>query len=194
MRIKPNQRTITSRIQLILFTSLVLALSASFASAMATASLVEGNTAFSFDLYAQLKGRPGNLFFSPYSISTCLAMTYAGARGDTEKQMATVLHFRGKQNQLHSSFGDLQRQLIEAGGRKGAELSIANALWAQKGHPFLPDFLKIGTGQYGAKLNQADFKTGADATIREINRWVADKTRDKIQNILATGSLDDYTR
>jgi len=194
MRIKPNQRTITSRIQRIPFTILVLALSASFAPATATTSLVEGNTAFSFDLYAQLKGRPGNLFFSPYSISTCLAMTYAGARGDTEKQMAVVLHFRDKQNQLHSSFGDLQRQLIEAGGRKGVELSIANALWAQKGHPFLPDFLKIGTSQYGAKLNQADFKTGADAVIREINRWVADKTRDKIQNILAPGSLDDYTR
>src|SRR5436190_22725842 len=69
------------------------------------APVVEGNTAFALDLYAQLKAITGNLFFSPYSISTCLAMTYAGARGNTEKQMAQVLHFTQTQAQLHSIFG-----------------------------------------------------------------------------------------
>ena len=66
-----------------------------------TQSLVEGNTAFALDLYGQLKANPGNLFFSPYSISTALAMTYAGARGETEKQMGQVLHFG--QGPTHSS-------------------------------------------------------------------------------------------
>jgi serpin B len=159
-----------------------------------TKSLVEGNTAFALDLYARLSGAPGNLFFSPYSISTCLAMTYAGARGDTETQMARVLHFSKGDARLHSSFGELQRQLDDAAKQKGIQLDIANALWAQKGEPFLPAFLKIAKNDYQANVNQADFKTSADAVRREINRWVAQKTRDKIQDILSPGSLDDLTR
>jgi len=109
-----------------------------------TKALVDGNTAFACDLYAQLRNIPGNLFFSPYSVSTALAMTYAGARGNTETQMARVLHFGKDQPQLHSAFGALQRQLNEAQKQKGIELSLANALWAQQGHPFLPAFLNIG--------------------------------------------------
>src|SRR6478672_6970527 len=67
-------------------------------------SLIEGNTAFALELYSQVKSTPGNLFFSPYSISTCLAMAYAGARGDTEKQMAQVFHFGADQKKTHASF------------------------------------------------------------------------------------------
>src|SRR5947209_1157590 len=85
-------------------------------------SLVEGNTAFALGLYAQLKSTPGNLFFSPYSISTCLAMTYAGAREETESQMAKVFHFPKDQAQLHSAFGALQRDLRQAEKQKGIEL------------------------------------------------------------------------
>src|SRR5271155_5869572 len=87
-----------------------------------------GTTSFALDLHGQLKGAQGNLFFSPYSISSCLAMTYAGARGETEKQMAHVLHFGGDQSQVHAGFGDLQRQLAIVGAREGIELSVANAL------------------------------------------------------------------
>src|SRR5215468_3348507 len=104
-------------------------------------SLVEGNTAFALDLYAQLKSTPGNLFFSPYSISTCLAMTYGGARGDTESQMAKVFHFTADRKQLHAAFGQLQRELNEM-SLQGLELNIANGLWAQQGHTFLPSFLE----------------------------------------------------
>ena len=136
----------------------------------------------------------GNLFFSPYSISTALAMTYAGARGDTEKQMGHVLRLDKVQGQVHAPFGAIQSQLGEAGKQKGIELSIANALWAQKGHPFLPDFLSIAKRDYQASLNQADFKIGAEAARGNINRWVAQKTRDKIQDILPAGSLDSLTR
>src|SRR5437870_6711367 len=84
-----------------------------------TQAVVDGNTAFALDLYAQLKTSPGNLFFSPHSISTALAMTYAGARGDTEKQMAGVLYFHNDQGQLHSAFGELQRQLRERSKEQG---------------------------------------------------------------------------
>ena len=159
-----------------------------------TESLVEGNTTFALNLYAQLKNTPGNLFFSPYSISTALAMTYAGARGETEQQMGRVLHFDADQQKLHASFGELQRQLGESGNRKGIELNIANALWAQKGHAFLPAFLEIANGEYSANVNQADFSTGAEAARIEVNGWVAQKTKDKIHDILPSGSLNALTR
>jgi serpin B len=176
---------------------LLPALPGSFAQAAQpgqTQALVDGNTAFACDLYAQLRNSPGNLFFSPYSVSTALAMTYAGARGNTETQMAHVLHFGTDQARLHSAFGELQRQFNQANDQKGIELSLANALWAQQGHPFLPAFLNIGQGDYQASLNQADFKTGAEAARREINGWVAQKTKDRIKDILPPGSLNMYTR
>ena len=70
--------------------------------------LVTGNSAFGLDLYTRLKSTEGNLFLSPYSISTCLAMAYAGAQGSTAAQMAQAFHFGTNQNQLAASFGELQ--------------------------------------------------------------------------------------
>jgi serine protease inhibitor len=157
-------------------------------------SLVEGNTAFALDLYGQLKAEPGNLFFSPYSISTALAMTYAGARGETEKQMAKVLHFSKDQRVVHTTFSDLQRQLGYAGQQKSIQLSIANALWAQEGDAFLPTFLRIANSDYQANIGQADFKTHAEAARDQINRWAAQATKDKIKDILPPGSLTELTR
>jgi serpin B len=157
-------------------------------------SLVRGNTAFGLDLYGQLAATPGNLFFSPYGISTCLAMLYAGARGNTEKQMAQVLEFGTDQQQFASSFGELERRLEAARTQKGLELDIANALWIQEGYPFLPAFLEIAEGQYQANVSQVDFITEANAVRDEINRWVAQETKDKIQAILPLGSLNALTR
>ena len=123
---------------LILSSGIGLALGA---PSMQTQSFSGGNTAFALDLYSRLKSGPPNLFFSPYSISTCLAMTYGGARGETAKQMAQVLHFSGQAPQVSSSFAELQNQLNAAGKQKGIQLNVANALWAQQGHAFLPAFL-----------------------------------------------------
>jgi serpin B len=156
--------------------------------------LVEGNSTFACDLYARLKTTPGNLFLSPYSISSCLAMACAGARGNTEKEIANVLHLPGNPAQVRASFATLQEQLKQAGKQKGIELSIANALWAQQGHPFLPAFLQVAQQEYEASLKQADFKTAAAEVTREINGWVAEQTKGKIQNIIAPGALDQMTR
>ena len=155
---------------------------------------LRANTAFALDLYGQLKAEPGNLFFSPYSISTALAMTCAGARGETEKQMGQVLHFANDQQTLHAAFRQLQSQLGEAGKAKGIELNIANALWTQEGHPFLAAFLEIAKGEYQGNIAQADFTTEAGAARDQINRWVAQKTKDKIKNLLPPDSLDGSTR
>jgi serpin B len=159
-----------------------------------TKTLVEGNTAFALDLYARFSGTPGNLFFSPYSISTCLAMTYAGARGVTDMQMARVLRFGQGQAAVHSSFGELQQQLNGSEKEKGIQLDLANALWTERGEAFLPAFLKIAADDYQADVKEADFETGANALRLEINRWVARKTQDKIRDILSPGDVSSDTR
>ena len=121
-------------------------------------TIAEGNTAFAIALYGQLRGEEGNLFISPYSISTALAMTYAGASGNTEKQMADVLRFSIERNRLHTAFGRLEAELNALQEEGNVELSVANALWAQKGHVFLEEFLDLLAKSYGAALNLVDFK------------------------------------
>ena len=157
-------------------------------------SIVASNTAFALNLYGQLATSPGNLFFSPYSISTCLAMTYAGASGDTEAQMSDVLGFETNQQQFASLYGQLQAELESDQQTNAIELNIADALWTQEGFPFLSSFLETATNQYQANINQINFSTEAGLAIQEINDWVAQETQNKIQNILAPGSINGSTR
>src|ERR1700678_3756977 len=92
------------------------------------ATLVEGNNQFALDLYRQLGQKPGNKFFSPYSISTALGMTYAGAKGQTAKEMASTLHFALETEHLHPAFGDLIRQIQGTDKKREFELATANSL------------------------------------------------------------------
>jgi serpin B len=170
-----------------------IALSMQMAAPAQVESLVASNTAFALNLYGQLAANSGNLFFSPYSISTCLAMTYAGARGDTEQQMAQVLGFDIDQQQFASLFGQLQAQLEASQETNAVDLHIANALWTQEGYPFLPAFLETATNQYQASVNEADFTTQADAVTETINHWVAQETQNRIQSILPPGSIGPDT-
>jgi serpin B len=158
------------------------------------ASLVPGNTQFALDLYLRLMGREGNLFFSPYSISSALAMTYGGARGNTAKEMADVLGFTLKDDVVHASFGALTDSLNEKGKQGDFELSVANALWGHKGHKFLDSFLELNARDYGAGLNQVDFERDTEAARRTINTWVEKETRDKIKELIKPGMLSSATR
>jgi len=154
--------------------------------------IVEGNNTFALDLYAQLKEEEGNLFFSPYSISTALAMTYAGARSDTALQMAQVLHFNLLQNDLHPAFSNLSQGLSTAPGESGYQLDIANALWGQQGYPFLKEFLSLIKQSYGGGFFEVDF--GATERARQtINHWVEEKTENKIKELLLKGDIDALT-
>jgi serpin B len=156
------------------------------------AALVEGDNAFALELYGRLRNQNGNLFFSPESISTALAMAYAGARGDTASEMAKTLHFTLPPQQLHPAMGALLSDLNAV--HAGYQLSVANALWAQRGHTFLPDFLKVMNDDYGAGLNQVDFKGSTDAARLTINHWVEQKTANKIQDLLQPGTIRPSTR
>ena len=157
-------------------------------------SLVASNTAFALNLYQQLATNQGNLFLSPYSISTCLAMTYDGARGQTEAQMSHVLGFDTNQSQFASDFGQLQIELEASQQTNAIELNIANALWTQTGFPFLPAFLQNASNHFQANINQADFATQGDAARTAINDWIAQETQNKITNMLEPGTINGATR
>ena len=163
------------------------------------AALVDGNNSFAMDLYQSLRGSGGNLFYSPYSISLALAMTYGGARGDTETQMSQALHFDLPQQDLHPAFNQLdldlaQRSQAEDKDQEPMQLHIANAVWAQQDYAFLPEYLDLLALNYGAGIHQADFVTQAGPVSKEINRWVSDQTNDRIQDIISPGMLDALTR
>jgi serpin B len=164
------------------------------------ALLVEGNSAFAFKLYQELKGKEGNLFYSPYSISLALAMTYAGARGETAQQMADTLQFMLEQDRLHSAFNWLDAELASRGeGAQGKDgegfrLNIVNAIWGQKDYGFLSTFLDVLAENYGAGLRVLDFITETEKSRLAINKWVSDQTEERIKDLIPQGAIDAMTR
>ena len=159
-----------------------------------TQEVVAGNTAFATDLYAKLKNEKGNLFFSPYSISTALAMTLAGARGNTAQQMTNVLHFAVPQDRIHPAFAGLEAEL-NAIQRKGkVQLSVANSLWPQKGDPFLPEYVGLLKRYYGTSVTPLDYVRASETARNTINDWVEKKTNRKITDLIKPGILDSLTR
>jgi serpin B len=161
-------------------------------------SLIDENNAFALDLYQSLRARDGNLIYSPYSISLALAMTYAGARGETEAQMAQTLHFL-PQDKLHAALNALDLELAQRGtaGSNDStplQLNIANAVWAEQTFPFLQTYLDVLAQNYGAGIQLADFINQYEAVRKEINGWVSDETNDKIRDLLPEGVLKPSTR
>ena len=156
--------------------------------------VVDGNTKFALNLYQKLKDTEGNLFLSPYSISTVLAMTYAGARDNTAKQMAETMHFSLDQKQLHPAFAELQATLNTVQQKRKVTLHVANSLWPQKGYPFLKEYLCLTKKYYGVTITPVDYKTARGAASKMINTWVEDKTKKKIKDIIQPGVLDALTR
>ncbi len=167
------------------------------------ATLVEGNNRFAFDLYQALReDTDGNLIFSPYSVSQALAMVYAGARGDTEREMQDTLHFLLPQGDLHPAFNALDLALArqaEDAARDDEEgqpfrLNIANAIWGQEGHEFLQEYLVTLARNYGAGLRLADFVGAPEEARQTINGWVSEETEQKIQDLIPPGALTPDTR
>ena len=160
--------------------------------------LVRGNNAFAFDLYRALSNGEGNLFYSPFSISQALAMTFAGAKGDTERQMANTLHYELPQSGLHPSFNALDQELASRGrgfpGEETFRLDIANAIWGQDGHEFLPNFVNVLAEYYGAGLRLVDFVGAPDESRARINDWVFQATEERIKDLLPFGTIGKSTR
>jgi serpin B len=164
-------------------------------------TLVDGNNEFALELYRQLSdGDDGNLFFSPYSLSVALAMTYAGAEGATREQMAETLNFILEEEDLHAAFNKLAIELAKRGeGNKsedeeGFKLNVVNAIWGQVEYEFLSDYLDTLAVNYDAGLRLLDFVSDPEACRRTINEWVSEQTEGKIEDLIKEGIISELTR
>ena len=156
-------------------------------------SFAEANNDFALALYGRLRQRPGNLFFSPFSIRTALGMTLAGARNETAAQMREVLCISPSDETTHVAIADAVQRLHAAGGGDST-IVVTNSLWGQEGAPIQPGFLDLITRHYRGAMNLVDFRRGAEAARITINRWVEDKTQEKIRELIPSGKLDPNTR
>ncbi|HQN05548.1 MAG TPA: serpin family protein, partial [Anaerolineaceae bacterium] len=157
------------------------------------AAVVHGSGQFALDLYRQLSSGEGSLFFSPFSISTALAMAYAGSAGSTQSKMAQALHFPLEQDRLHPAFAYLDAAAGQAAEVGGVQLRVANALWPQKGEKLLKEFTTILKKAYGVRIKPVDFAEPEEVRLK-INAWVEEKTESKIKDLIAPGVLDSLTR
>jgi serpin B len=163
-------------------------------------ALREGNNAFAFDFYRQVRGETGNLIYSPYSISLASAMLSGGAEGETASQIASTLHFTLPPDQLHPAWNALSLDLSyrPAQSRKidrknPMQLSIANAVWGQRDYPFEQSYLDLLAVNYSAGVRLLDFAS-PDSARQQINDWVDRETQGKIKDIMPPGSVEPDTR
>ncbi|MHC4625100.1 MAG: serpin family protein [Planctomycetota bacterium] len=170
--------------------------------------IVKGNNRFALKLYGKLHDKPGNLFFSPYSISTAVAMTCAGARGQTERQIARAMHFplilaadpaehpqlQPHRRQFHELFRTVMEDLNSRTEKGAYELNVANALWGQRGCRFYKEYIELVETNHQGRLTEVDFIRAAERSRKTINTWVEKQTNEKIKNLIPPGALNQLTR
>lgn len=155
-------------------------------------AVVNASNQFALDAYSELRKEDGNIFFSPYSISTALAMVYEGARGKTAEEIQRVFHFPTDNDARRAAFAAIHNQLNEANSKY--KLSVANALWAQNDYKFLDEYITILQQYFAAKATNVDFAKATEEARKTINTWVEKKTNSKIEDLFPKGSLNDATR
>jgi serpin B len=162
-------------------------------SADSTRAIVDANNRFAFDLYSRLvKDESGNLFFSPFSIASALAITCEGAKGETAKEIRSVFYFPEEDTARRDGFSALNAGINS--GDPGYSLRTANALWAERTYPFLPEYTTTAEHYYGAKVTNLDFIKHPEESRIAINTWVEDKTEDRIRDLIPAGVIDPMTR
>lgn len=155
-------------------------------------AVANANNKFAFDLYSQLdKSENGNLFYSPYSISAALAMTYEGAKGKTADEMKSVFHFP-ESNILRPNFAAIYNDINK--GAKDYELRTGNALWVQQDFPFLADYKTRVEKYFGGKAANLDFVSESEKSRQTINSFIGEQTNNKIKDLIPTGFLNAMTR
>jgi serpin B len=155
-------------------------------------SVVNANNQFAFELYSKYKSNDGNIFFSPYSISSAIAMTYEGAKGKTAEEIQSVFHFPKDDSLRSESFLTINDQINKKD--KKYELRTANALWAQKDFKFLDDYFNLISQYYGGNVTNLDFSNETEQSRLTINNWVEKQTNNKIKDLIPTGILNPLTR
>jgi serine protease inhibitor len=162
-----------------------------FTASPDTKTVVGGNNAFALDLYQRLKTRPGNLFFSPYSISTGAGMLYAGARGPTESEIAATFHF-GTEMKLQTSMRELSARMNAVQHWNHLKLISANSLWYQRDYPLRADFVSLIRTNYEGEVFPVDFSQGAQVA-GEMGKWISHKTSGRIKNAVSPEMFDQST-
>ncbi len=155
--------------------------------------LVAANNEFAFKCYKSLRAGEENLFFSPFSISLCLAMSYIGAKNITAEQMASVLEFRDITN-LNASFHWIMEGLNNPSRAKNYQLSTANALWLQQDYEVVPAYLEAVKKSYFGGIFAADFKNNVEGERQTINKWVEDRTNNRIKDLIKPQMINNLTR
>jgi len=154
--------------------------------------VVNANNQFAFDLYSELdKSEQGNIFYSPYSISAALAMTYEGAKGQTADEMRLAFHFP-ENNILRPNFAALYNDINK--GNNDYELRTGNALWVQNDFPFLEDYTYRVEKYYGGKAANLDFVSETEKSRQTINKFIEEQTNNKIKDLIPTGFINSMTR
>ncbi len=161
-------------------------------NASASQNLSDAMNSFALEAYSKLKQDDGNLFFSPFSISTALAMAAEGARGDTRTEMDRVLGLSGNTTTTRSAFATMMNGLNAPNGNYA--LSAANSLWTQAGYPIKSEFTTALTEYYSAEARSVDFVKDTEGSRMAINDWTAAKTNQKILNLIPQGMIDQATR
>jgi serpin B len=159
------------------------------------ATRIDANNAFAFDLYQIVRDEKGNVFYSPYSIALTLAMAHAGARGETERQMAETLHYTLPQDRLHPAYNALALRLASRGAEPPEEeperrfrLVVSNSIWGQSGYSFREEYLDVLARNYGLGLRLLDFAEAPEEAREAINTWVSDRTNGQIEDLIPRGS------
>lgn len=154
--------------------------------------VAEANNKFTFDFYSKFSDRGGNIFFSPFSISSALAMTHEGAKGKTAEEMESVFYFPQSNSERRPAFARIYN-IVNKKDKK-YKLQTANALWAQEDYPFLESYLGIIEKYYGGRTTNLDFVKETEKSRIVINDWVEKKTYDKIKDLIPAGVLNPLTR
>jgi len=163
-----------------------------FDSVSAVNNVVNSINQFAFDLYPALKNKEENIFFSPYSLSTAMAMTYEGARGQTAEEIRQVFHYPEDIEILRRGYAEIINQINKKD--KKYELHTANALWAQQNYPFSPEYFKTVEKYYGGKVTNIDFVRDTENSRLTINKWVEEQTNNRIKDLIPQGVITPLTR
>jgi len=153
-------------------------------------AVADANNQFALDFYSEIDDE-GNIFFSPFSISSAIAMTYEGAQGQTAKEMKEVFHFP-EEDVMRPAFEEIYNWVNRRD--EEYELHTANALWAQEDYPFIKDYFNLIKRHYGGEITNVDFKTDSEGVRQRINDWVESQTNNKILNLIPSGAINSITR
>lgn len=158
-------------------------------------ALIQGNNSFAFELYSQLQSAPGNLCFSPYSVTAAIAIPFAGSKGSTQVELRTVMHYLTDTNQVNEIYSILDKLYTTPWylGPNECRIFLANSIWLQRDIKILPGFLDTITRYYRASVKQIDFLRNTDGARLNINDWVREKTQGRITEEIKKGDIDRNT-